>query len=69
MASNSNSSKVEIPGDCMECRIVGVATLSSLSLYANHLRMLSPKGVKGHRIFLGSLSAGDILCCTNIVFM
>jgi len=50
--------KEEIPGDCNECRIIGVATLASLSMYANYLRKIAPKSSMSNRVFLGSLSAG-----------
>ena len=44
--------------DCMECRMIGVVTLSGISLYMNHLRMMTSVSNRTNRIFLASMSVG-----------
>lgn len=48
----SNSPK---PGtteeDCLSCKIIGTTTFSGISLYAYHLRKITPASEKGNRLF------------------
>jgi hypothetical protein len=43
---------------CLECRIVGTCTLSSIALYAIHLHRIAPKTDRFHRLFLGGITIG-----------
>jgi hypothetical protein len=39
--------------DCLSCKIIGTTTFSGISLYAYHLRKITPKSEKGNRLFFG----------------
>jgi hypothetical protein len=70
MLGPEKHSKVEFDQeekDCLQCRLVGTGTLVGLSLYANHLRMSTPKGVVGHRVFHGSLAIGSYVQFVHIL--
>jgi hypothetical protein len=42
--------------DCLECKLVGVGTLSGVALYVNHLRLSA--SIKRHRRFYAAISIG-----------
>lgn len=66
--------KVE-PEDCLNCRLIGSATMGGLALYWNHLRLTTPKNAKVNRIFLGTMAAGNcaesefVYCYLNTTFL
>ena len=41
---------------CLECKIVGTCTLSSIALYAIHLHRIAPKTDRLNRLFLGGIT-------------
>ena len=43
--------------DCLECKLVGVASLGGVSGYAYHLRLKTPLGDPKQRLFLAIFSA------------
>jgi hypothetical protein len=44
--------------DCLQCRIVGTTTFTGVSLYALHLRAITPKNDRGNRLFFTCFSLG-----------
>eukprot|EP00981_Chlorochromonas_danica_P005214 scaffold1046_cov162-Ochromonas_danica.AAC.44 len=53
----NNQDKATLPGqDCLECRLVGGITLTGLSIYSNHLRMIS--SARSHKMFYGAFAIG-----------
>lgn len=47
------------PEDCLNCKIIGSATMGALALYWNHLRLTTPKNARVNRIFLGTMATGS----------
>ncbi len=53
-SSVSGTKEIE---DCLECRLVGIASLGGVSGYAYHLRLKTPMGDFKQRLFLAIFSA------------
>jgi hypothetical protein len=56
---------IDPPEDCAPCRVTGVVLLSGFALYWNHLRLITPKTARTHRIFYGTTSLGNIIVSVN----
>lgn len=56
--SEARQSKKIEHEDCLQCRIVGTLTFTGVSLYALHLRAMTPKDARGNRLFFACFSFG-----------
>ena len=50
----------QIDKSCLQCKVIGVLTFMGTGAYASYLRMNTPIGSKGQRLYLGCVGIGSL---------